>query len=155
MAIDLGGHLDLLLDAEHGFLEIEVHHVTQIGAAARALASTAPAEDVTENVAEDIAHVAETGAIAATVPATLEGRMTVLIVGRALLRVGEDVVGFLGFLEFLDRIRIVGVAIGVVLHRDATKGLLEVALRHGAFHTEDFVIVALAHSCVSQPLCGL
>ena len=35
MAIDLGGDLDLLLDAEHGLFEIQVHHVAQVGTAPR------------------------------------------------------------------------------------------------------------------------
>jgi len=156
VAIDLGGDLDLLLDAEHGFLEVQIHHVAQVGTAARTLAATATPEDVTEDVAKDVADVAEAASAAATTEATaLEGGMAVLVVRGALLRIRQYVVGFLGFLEFVDRRRVVRIAVGVVLHRDATKGRLEVALSDGAFDTENFVVVALAHRIVSQPLRGL
>jgi hypothetical protein len=47
------------------------------------------------------------------------------VVGRALLIVLEDVVGFAQFLEFLFRRRIAVVAVGVILHGELAVRLLE------------------------------
>src|SRR3546814_8188873 len=56
LALGQGRDLDPALDAGHGLLEVELHHVADVGAAARS-ARSAAAEDVAEDVAEDIAHV--------------------------------------------------------------------------------------------------
>src|SRR5690606_22926269 len=56
--------LDALLDAGDRFLQVQLHHVADVGAAARgALAGTA--EDGPEDVAEDVAHVRGRAATAA------------------------------------------------------------------------------------------
>src|SRR5690606_1849156 len=60
--------LDALLDPGHGLLEVELHHVADVGAAART-AGCAAAEDVAEDVPEDVAHVAEAGTRAGTAAA--------------------------------------------------------------------------------------
>jgi hypothetical protein len=69
--------------------------------------------------------------------------MAVLVVGRPLLRVGEDLVGFLGFLELLLRFRVVRIAVGMVLHGQLAVGLLDLVVRGVAIDAEDFVVVAL------------
>src|SRR6185437_6958660 len=98
MAVDLGRHLDLPADAEHGLFQIQLHDVAQVGATPRTSAAAAAAKDVPENVAKNISHIAEAGATA-TAHAMLEGSMTMLVVHRALLRVGQHLVGLLGLLE--------------------------------------------------------
>src|SRR3546814_2474438 len=45
MAVDLGRHLDLAADAEHGLFQIQLHDVAQVGAAARTTATTAIATE--------------------------------------------------------------------------------------------------------------
>src|SRR5690606_12918188 len=47
---------------------------------------------------------------------------------------------------------VTGVAIGVVFHRRAAIGLLQLVHAGGAADTQDFVVVALAHQ--SGPSCG-
>ena len=54
--------------------------------------------------------------------------MAVLVVGRTLLRVGQDFVGFLGFLEVLLGLRVVRVAVRMVLHGQLAVGLLDLGL---------------------------
>src|SRR3546814_17765600 len=86
LALGQGRDLDPALDAGHGLLEVELHHVADVGAAARS-ARSAAAEGVAEDVAEDIAHVgaaetARTGVAAA--PAVLEPGVSVLVVHSAL-----------------------------------------------------------------------
>src|SRR5690606_15793740 len=94
-------HFDLLLDPEYRFLQIEFQQVAQIRSATRATATAAAhAEDIAEDVTENVADIAVEAAVAATADAVLERGMAVLVVGRALLPVAQDFVGFLGFLEF-------------------------------------------------------
>ena len=87
--------------------------------------TTTAAKDIAEDVAKDIAEVRAAAAKAAAAESTaahaalFKGRMTVLIVCRALLRVGQDFVGFLDLFEFGFRFFVTRIAIGVKLHRQA------------------------------------
>jgi hypothetical protein len=75
-----------------------------------------------------------------------------LVVGRALLRVGEHLVGLLGLLELLFR-RLAAftlVAVRVVLHGQLAVGLLDVVLAGVLGDAEDLVVVALCHG---KPWC--
>jgi hypothetical protein len=148
VAVDLGRHLDLPADAEHGLFQIQFHDVTQIGAApcASATATTAT-ENVAKNIAKNIADIAETGAAAAT-HAMLERRMAMLVVHRAFLRVGQHFVGLLGFLELVLRSRIVRAAVRMVFHRQPSERLLQLDVADAAFDTQHFVVITLAHSCI-------
>jgi hypothetical protein len=69
--------------------------------------------------------------------------VAVLVVGGALLRVGQDLVGFLGFLELLLGLGIVRIAVRMVLHGQLAVGLLDLVVRGVAVDAEDFVVVAL------------
>src|SRR5262249_44755308 len=73
--------------------------------------------------------------------------VAVLVVGGALVRVGEHLVGLLGLLELLFRLlRIVTlVAVRVVLHGQLAVGLLDVVLAGVLRNAEDFVVVTLCH----------
>src|SRR5205807_2237218 len=71
--------------------------------------------------------------------------VTVLIVGRALVRVGEHLAGFLRLLEGLLRLPIVGVAVGVILHREPAVGLLDLGLGRRPRYVEYLVVIALRH----------
>src|SRR5699024_3471818 len=104
-----GRNIDIAGDAEHRFLEVDFQDVAQVRATLHARA-TSTTEDIAEDVAENIAHVAETGATAAA-HATFERSMAVLVVHGTLLRIRQDVVGFLGFLETLQSFRIIRTAV--------------------------------------------
>src|SRR5690606_15392626 len=135
--------LDALLDPGHGLLEVELHHVADVGAAARAARGT-PAEDVAEDVPEDGAHVAEAGTRPGTAAAhaVLERGVPVCVVQPAPRRVGQHLVGLLALLERLQRRGVPRVAVRVVLHRAAPVGLLQLVLAGVAGNTEHFVVVA-------------
>ena len=130
-----------------GFLERDLHRVAQVAAAVDLLAAAAArrrrrcaAEDVAEDVAEGLGEAAEAfrrRRRAAHV--RVDAGVAVLVVGRALLRVGQHLVGLLGLLELLlGLLRIVAlVAVGVVLHRQLAIGLLDVVLGGVLRHAED------------------
>jgi hypothetical protein len=58
----------------------------------------------------------------------LHGGVAEAVVGRALLAIGEHIVGLGGLLELLSASGIVRVAIRVILHRDPAIGLLDLLL---------------------------
>ena len=131
--------------AEHRLLEVELQVVAQVGAA-KHLPSAAPAaaEDVAEHVAEDVAEsvcCAEARAAAARG----ESFVAVLIVDRALLRVGQHFIGLLALLELLLGFVIVGIAVGVKFHRQAAIRFLDLGFGRGARDVEHFVVVPLGH----------
>jgi len=72
--------------------------------------------------------------------------MAELVIRSALLRVREDFVGLLHFLELVRGLVVVRIAIRVKLHRQPAIGLLDVRLARRARHVEDLVVIALRHS---------
>ena len=70
--------------------------------------------------------------------------MTEAVVARALLAVGKNGVGLAAFLEALFRLRIAGVAIGVVLQRQLAIGALELLVAGRAGDAQNLVIVAFS-----------
>ena len=71
--------------------------------------------------------------------------MAETIVGRALVLVGQDLVGFLGFLEVRLGLRIARIAIGVMLHGEAAIRLLDVGFGGVTRDAEYLVVVPLRH----------
>src|SRR4249919_213131 len=138
------GHFHALVDAGHRFFEIQLHHVADVGAAARTATCTT-AENVAEDVPEDVAHVGVTGTAATAAHAVVERGVAVLVVRAALGRIGEDLVGLLALLERGFRGVVAGIAGGVVLHRATAIGLLQVVVAGVACHAEGFVVIAFAH----------
>src|SRR4051812_47911720 len=100
LAVFLGGNADLGFGPASSLLQGDFQVVAQVGAPIDAVAPAA-SRGLTEDVAEDVAEGVGEGGSAA--PASAHGRidpcMAVLVIGRALLRLGEDLVGLLGFLE--------------------------------------------------------
>ena len=76
-----------------------------------------------------------------------------LVVRGALARIGQDLVGFLRFLEFLFRRLVVRIAIRMVLHRELAIRLLEVVVGGVAIDAEHRVVITFGHGPV-QPLCN-
>ncbi len=54
--------------------------------------------------------------------------MAVLVVGRPLAGIGEDLVGLVGLLELVLGFLVARIAVRVVFHRQAAVGLLQVRL---------------------------
>jgi hypothetical protein len=147
------GELDLGGGSEHGLFEVERELVAQVGAAEGAAAAAAPAaaEDVAEHVAEDVAERVAGVEARAAATRRVEARMAELVVGRAFLRIGEDLVGLLGLLELLFRLRVVRIAVRVVFHGEAPVGLLDVLLGGVSRHRQHLVIIAFRHARAYDP----
>jgi hypothetical protein len=128
-------------------LEGDFEVVAQIGTAIdiRTTAATAtPAEDLVERCRRKASE--KPPAPAAPMPACgIDTGVTVLVVGRTLLRVGEDLVGFLDFLEVLLGLGIVRIAVRMVLHRQLAVGLLDFFIGCVAIDAENVVKVAFSH----------
>ena len=113
-----GRHADLRGLAGVGFDERDLEVVAQVGAAlARgALALAAPAaHELAEQVVEDVGHRGgEVGPeAAAAAAAAVERGMPEVVVGRALLRVLQDLVGLVDLLEAQLGARVAGIAVGM------------------------------------------
>src|ERR1044072_3328015 len=143
--------------AEHGLLEIELEVITQVRAPKCLLATTTTsgAEDVAEYVAKDVTESVGSAETAATAAASCKPIVSVLIVDGALLRIGQDFVGLLGLFEFLFGFRVVGIAVRVVLHRQAAISLLDLGFRGRACYVEHLVVVALGHWPNKQPVAEI
>jgi hypothetical protein len=114
---------DFLFRAEHGFFKLECDVFAEIGAALRACTTsgtTASTEQIpeAEEFPEYVVEILEDGCIKSrSGPCAAYPRVPEPIVKIALLRVGEDGVGFAALLEFFFRVRIIGIAVGMILER--------------------------------------
>src|SRR5690606_18675239 len=125
LALSERRELDGRVVSEDRLLEVELEIVPKVCAAIdlTASAATPRAKDVAEHVAEDVAE-----GIRGTEPPAASGCETfvpMLVVDRAPLRIGEDLIGFLRLFELLLRLLIVGIAIGVILHRQPAVRFLD------------------------------
>jgi hypothetical protein len=132
--------------AEEGLLEFEVEIFTKIGAALNAAAATAPAAEhvsESEELAEDVAKILEDGRIEAALGRTsIQPGMPVAVVDGPLFRIGKHGIGFTDLFEFLFRVRIVGIAVGMILQRQFAIGALEFRIGDRAGYAQHFVVVA-------------
>ena len=134
------------LGPEECFLELERQIFAKIGAALHAAATAATtatpehvaeAEELSEDIAEILEYCGiETGARTAT---AAQSSMSVAIVGGSLLRIGEHGVSLAHFLEFLFRIRIIGIAVRMELQCELAIGALQFYLGDCASHTQYFI----------------
>ena len=136
--------------ARNRLLEPEVQLVAKIRAAVDALSAAATTEDVAEHLVEDIPESGTTGESAA---ARVHSGVTELIVGGPLPSIGKDVVGLLRLLEPLLRSGIVGIPIGMQLHRQAAIRVLELGVPRITGHTQYVVVVPFRHALPSPAVC--
>ncbi|MNF47597.1 hypothetical protein D3C84_288040 [compost metagenome] len=154
LAIDQGRHPDVDRSTAHGLFQIQLQGVAQIAAALGAATLTAtPAgatEEVAEHIAEDIGEIrpAKAGATRAA-HARIHPGMPVLIVGRTLAGIGQYFVGLVGILEQIFRRFIVGIAVRVMLHRQAPVGLFQLRFAGAALDTEHLVIITFSHKSLT------
>src|SRR5690606_32089618 len=69
-----------------------------------------------------------------------------LVVGGALVAVGQYFVGFVGLLELGLGLRVAGITVRVMLHGDAPIGFFQFLLGSAPLHTQYFVIVPFLHA---------
>src|SRR5690606_32456009 len=82
---------------------------------------------------------------------TVKGRVTKAIVGRALLRVREDLVRLGGLLELFGGLRILFVHVGVVPARQPAVGLLDLFGPRRPVDPEYLVVVPLTGHAAQAP----
>jgi len=135
------------------FFERDLHRVAEVSPTEdlTATAATATAEDVAKDVAKGFAETAKTFRTAGAAHVRVDASVTILVIGRAFLAVGEHFVGFLDLLELglglLGGIPLV--AVRVVFHRQLAISLLDVLVRSVLGHAQHFVKIAFRH--VLQP----
>jgi hypothetical protein len=110
---------DFRLGAEEGLFKFQIDILAQIGAAlgAGSTTRTSSAENVSESkeVAEDVTEILEDGGVKTNASSAAYASVTEAIVQRTLFAVRENRVGLTGFFEFLFRVRIIRIAIGMKL----------------------------------------
>src|SRR6185503_16244013 len=142
------------------FLERDLEVVAQIGAALRPAAPPAAAaehlaeaEEIAE-VAEDVFEPGERIRIESARAGAADAGVAETIVGRPLVGVGDDRVGFRGFLEGFLGLVIAGVPIRVVLQRQLAVRTLDLLIRRVSSDSEDLVIIPLAHPFATFTIDG-
>ncbi len=146
------------LRPEECFLELEREVFAEIGAALHPAATT-PAAATAEHVAEAekfseyVAEVLKDRRIetCTRARAPAQSGVAVAIIDGALIGVGEHGIGFTDFLEFLFRIRIVGIAVWMELQREFAIRALEFLFRDSAGYTQHIVIVAFCVRRQNEP----
>src|SRR5690606_24052707 len=103
------------------------------------------AEEVTEHVAEDVGEACVTTEAGPTAHLRIDTSVAVLIISAALTGIGKNFISLIGFFEFLFRVMVVRIAVGVVLHRQTSVSLFQLGLTGTALHAQYFVIVSFCH----------
>ena len=124
---------DLFGYAANGLFQRQLHVVAQVRAARRALTTTAAAENVAKYIAKDIAEVSAAAKAAATEStaahaALFKGCMTVLVIGRTFLCIGQDFVGFFDLFKFGFSLFVTLVTVRVEFHGQALIRLFDFTL---------------------------
>src|SRR5262249_7981544 len=78
----------------------------------------------------------------------LESGVAEAVVGRALVRVLEDLVGLIDLFEADFAALVAGIAIGVPLHGELAEGRFQFAVARRALDLKDLVVAALGHARV-------
>jgi hypothetical protein len=138
---------DFLLHAEESFLKFESQVFAEIGAALySAAAASAPAERIaeTEEFAEDVTEILEHTGIESSAlrSCAAEPGVAIAVVDGSFFGVGENCVGFANFFESLLRVRIIGIAVGVVLQRKLAVRALEFDVSDRAGNAQNLVVVS-------------
>ena len=134
--------LDLRIFSVKRFFQTDLHIVPQICPATRTSATAgggAATESASEDRFEDVADIVEI--LRAAAPALLERGVTITIVGRALLRVFQNLVRRAAGLEAVFRVVIARIAIGMILHRHFAIGGFDRRPVGIASDAEDFIEV--------------
>ena len=124
---------DLFGNTANGLFQRQIHVVAQIRAARRALTTTPTAEDVAEDIAKDIAEVGTAAKAAATEStaahaALFKGCVTVLVIGRTFLCIGQDFVGFFDLFKFGFSLFVTLITVRVEFHGQALIRLFDFTL---------------------------
>ena len=104
------------------------------------------AEHLAEYVAEiKTLRTAESAKTACAESALFKGGVSVLVIGGALLRIGQDFVSLLDFFEFFFGSGIARIAVGMVFHRHFAIGFFDFVIACCAGNAQCGVVVLVAH----------
>jgi len=150
VAMHKSGDADRRLLAAEGVFQRDFEVVTQIAAAAWAGLLRTAAAHRAEHLLEDVGKAAgeppAKAEIAGAAAAVLERGVAVAVIGRALLIVLQDVIGFADVLELLLGGVVAGIAVRVILHRELAVSPLQFIGISRFRDTKDLVKVLLRHS---------
>ena len=141
-------NLDLLLGTEDRLFKLKVQIFAKVGAALGPAAATPAASSKqipeAEELAENIAKVLKNGGIepgraSRTAP---NSRVPEAVIQRALLAVRQNRVRFGEFLELFFRVRVIGIAIGMIRHRKFAIRTLDFHVGSRARNAQYLVIIA-------------
>ena len=149
-----GRDANLRVLAMCGFFQRDLHGVRQVAASVhlRTTAATSPATGCAEDVAKDVTKGVGKApkAFCATTACThvrIDASVTELVVGLALLRVRQHLVGLFDLLEllfgFLGLVPLI--AVRVILHGQFAVGLLDLVFGGRLGHPEHFIKIAFRH----------
>ena len=71
--------------------------------------------------------------------------MTIAIISRPFLRIGQNLVGFVQFLELNFSFRIAGIAVGMTLHRRLAESGFHLDVRAALGNAQNFVVAPPGH----------
>ena len=124
---------DLFGDAANRFFQRQVHVVAQVCAARRALTATPATEDIAKYITKDIAEISAAAEAAATKStaahaALFKGCVTVLVIGRTFLCIGQDFIGFFDLFKFGFSLFVTLITVRVEFHGQALIRLFDFTL---------------------------
>ena len=79
--------------------------------------------------------------------------MPELVIGRALLRILQNLVGLLGFLEVLLRRLIVRITVRMIFHRQTPIGFFQLIVTGRFLDAENFVVIPFCHAFYTVSFC--
>jgi hypothetical protein len=98
-----------------------------------------------EEIAENVAEIGEDVGAETARRHSLQTRVAIAVVCRALLRVAQDAIGFRSFLEPFLGGRVLRIAVGMVLQRQPAVSALDLLLAGLSADTKHLVIISLRH----------
>ena len=140
-----GRHLDLDGLAGKGLLQRDLEIVAEVGAALAAGAALPPPRKSPKNSSKMSAKEAKPAAPRRRQPPVLEGLVAEAVIGGALLRILQDLVGLVDLLELHLGGMVAAVAVGMKLHGELAEGAFQLLLVAAARDAEHLVEIAFRH----------
>ena len=142
----VAAHIDLGFGAERSFLKLQGQIFAQIGATLGPGAATAAAAEQVakaEEIAEDVAEILKDAGIETGCSGSgTDAGVSEAVIAGALLLVRQNGVGLAALLEFFLRVRVVGIAVGMVLHGQLAVSALDLGVGGRTADAQHFVVVA-------------
>ncbi|OSM01948.1 putative glutamate dehydrogenase [Magnetofaba australis IT-1] len=159
VAGDFGGDANGLLGAAHHLFQGDRHVVAVVVALTHAAAPAAPArtsaaEDIAEELLEDVAEARRTrSAGVSAARALIQSGVAILIIDRALFAILEDFISGVDLFELRLGLFVIRVAVRVQLHRQLAIGAFDLRVAGVARNTQNFI--QILHARTLQSRCAV